>query len=47
MMMTAVSVKTLEELKETWLSQITCTFHSLNYDVNIDLLQSSVYMMLR
>ena len=35
---TAVSVETLEELKETWLRQITCIFHNLNYDVKIDLL---------
>ena len=35
--MTVVSVETLEELKLTWLRRITCTFYSLNYDVNIDL----------
>ena len=35
--MTAVTVETLEELKQTWLRQITCIFYSLNYDVNIDL----------
>ena len=35
--MTIVSVETLEELKQTWLRRITCIFHSLNYDANIDL----------
>ena len=43
-MMTVVSVKTMEELKQTWLSQMICIFHSLNYDVNIDLLQRRIHI---
>ena len=33
--MTVVSVGMVEELKQTWLHQITCYFYSLNYDVSI------------
>ena len=44
-MMTVVSVKTFEELKLTWLSQIICIFHSLNYDVNISLLQRRIQIL--
>ena len=36
--MTVVSFQMLEELKQTWLRQITCIFYSPNHDVNIDLL---------
>ena len=42
--MNVVSVKTLEELKQTWLGEIICIFHSLNYDVNTDLLQRTIYI---
>ena len=42
--MTVVSVKTLEELKLAWLSQIICLFHSLKYEINIDLLQRRIYI---
>ena len=35
--MAAVSVETLEELKQTWFRLITCILHSVNCEVNSDL----------
>ena len=34
--MTVVAVETSEELKQSWLRQVTCVFYSLSYGVNID-----------
>ena len=42
--MTVISVKTLEEVKQTWLSQMICILHSLHYDINIDLIQRRIYI---
>ena len=36
MTVAVVSVKTFEELKQTWLRQITYFFHNINYDGKID-----------